>query len=373
MTQPRKRVGTLALCLALTIACEDETAGNLERPGDPIDPTWAEGPHSEPVEDDTAPPTTASTDTEPPPPPEETSEPPCEPGTFAWGRTFNSEHLWAGNWTGSVLSLALDEAHDRLLAAGRVVGHSSAPKLLEYAKDGSLLWTEEAFLAAPLADGGLITVSDVGDNRLTRWSSSGDVEWTTPVEGSSNALGVLPDGSIVVLGSMIMTLPEAGYGSIAVLTRVAPDGEELWHAAYAGLLDDTESLFTPRALAVSPEGDLYFSGYARLQHTERGEIVKVDGTGEEQWRFTLPESYGKSTLTGLETTEDGGLLAVGTVNTGHASPSIYHVELDAQGVVRWVDDAYLSSSYGADIAVSGDRAYSIGTHQSRLLVTAHCR
>ncbi|MCS6928389.1 MAG: T9SS type A sorting domain-containing protein [Saprospiraceae bacterium] len=219
------------------------------------------------------------------------------------------------------------------------------PFVIKTDAKGNALWT--FFLSSPfdteakdivaLSDGSFVVCghrknsAGVEDVLVFRLSATGQLLWsntygeTSTVE-KANALALMPDGSVVVVGEK-KVVPRDIW-----VARIAPsNGSLLWENTFNffEITTGTPADDVARAVTVDTDGHILIGGRSTYEENGVGLLMKVSaqGTGQALWRSGFP----RSDIYGLAKAFTGEIYATGTKATNQ-SEDVYIVRTNAQGV-----------------------------------------
>jgi hypothetical protein len=274
-------------------------------------------------------------------------------------------------WTvdGHVTSMVVDEPRGRILLGTRVGENGSAKDtILSYSMAGDPIESWDGLIADATSDGGIAIAAQTA---VTRRSSAAQVLWTTPAPADAipKSLHTLPDDSMLLLvGHSDVT---RGYPDKVILTRLSPNGATQWQRAY---VDDAGEPLIPSSMSVNAAGEIFITAHTLAAGSapfiDRGVLIKLDATGNELWRYVLDSKYGASLLEGVTALDDGGAVAVGSINL-YGDASIFYGAFDSAGGERWVIDTDPPPTLGGAVYTQGDFVYATGAIGERLLLTKH--
>ncbi|MEM1219745.1 MAG: T9SS type A sorting domain-containing protein, partial [Bacteroidota bacterium] len=222
-------------------------------------------------------------------------------------------------------------------------------------QEGNALW--ESVIGYPESDDFSNDIAASGDdwifagvrftggnyNRVFAGSldAEGETNWlhTATVDSTfGRKVLVLPNGNILITGSMVMPI-DPGDGNIIyqqdlLLYALDAEGNYLWHQTYGGELSEDGY-----DLLLSPDGEhVYILGVTQSYGAGGfdGWVLKVDTTGQLVWDQTIGGTY-QDLAFDLEFSEDQtALYTVGYEKTNSAdAENIWLTKLDTEGNVFW--------------------------------------
>lgn len=188
------------------------------------------------------------------------------------------------------------------------------------------------------ADGGYLIVGETDpsypeptDIVLLKIDASGRQVWVRTFGGESDdfatSLLPMPDGSFAIIGttSMPTGLPDPNdYESHVLVVSVESSGAIRWEKTFG-----TES---PRAAAVTAEGDLIVGGMSSTRTVDGMYLSKISSDGEQLWMKAV--SAEEASLSALRITANGDIVLAGSNYGGERSRG-YLAKTDSDGVLRW--------------------------------------
>ena len=179
------------------------------------------------------------------------------------------------------------------------------------------------------------TVNDLGCRRMMD-PANGDIlssqEYRVDTNSWVQVLRALPDGNQLLVGTVSTYTP--GLGRLdGWLQKVGPSGQVLWSKSYKVNITNTLS-----TACVLPDGSVVMglniypvgSGAFHLG------LVKIDATGNVLWARSFGNNGGFGFLSRIEQSADGGLIAVGYVNsaTVQGPTETLFLKTDSMGIVE---------------------------------------
>lgn len=209
-----------------------------------------------------------------------------------------------GNWAQTYGGAGAERGHALVVSpAGSLV--VAATRSAEGADDG----TAEPWLLG-LAAGG-----------AERWQSA-----PGGARGRAQALAALPDGSVLVAGSIRR---EAGGEPDGWVARLGRDSEVVWQRDLGGAAAEAFNA------ALTVDGGFVLAGTSRTgDGAGDGWLVKLDRDGGELWSKTIGGEGGQA-FYALAPDGAGGFYAVGVDDGGGEGEDGWAVRLDAAGEVVW--------------------------------------
>jgi hypothetical protein len=238
---------------------------------------------------------------------------------------------------------------------------------------GNVQWTktiggssdDRAFSIIQSSDGGYVVAgftSSFGtggaDFYVVKLDSSGNVQWTKTIGGSSDewAFSIIQssDGGYVVAGETYSF--GAGYFDMYVV-KLDSSGNVQWTKTIGGSSDD-------RAFSIiqSSDGGYVVAGFTSSFGTGGADfyVVKLDSSGNVQWTKTIGGSSDEWAFSIIQSSDGGYVVAGETYSFGAGYFDMYVVKLDSSGNVQWTKTIGGSSDEWAfSIIQSSDGGYAV--------------
>ncbi len=210
---------------------------------------------------------------------------------------------------------------------------------------------------------------------LTKWSPTLELLWVRqlPLEESVIARAVATDGedNVYLAGA---GGPTPGFnGMDLLLSKVAPDGSELWSRAIGSSLNDDAS-----AVTTDGAGNVYLGGFSSAALDVDPALGGIDATltkwtaaGERQWSRQFG-STGSDAVRGLAVDAAGNVYAAGAVGgpfaDAHQGESdIFVAKYSGAGEQLWARQLGGPLADGAtDVAFAADTLYVVGITLNQL-------
>lgn len=223
---------------------------------------------------------------------------------------------------------------------------------------------EEARAVCPAGDGGFVVVGNIGEVLsgpfglfdparpfVAKVDSMGNEVWFRTIEADPYTVGyaiaVADDGTFAIAG---MTKEGRITGSQdAFVVKFDADGYELWRRNSFG-----PSEFARDIIATS-DGGFAITGYDASGHRDdishKGLFaVKLNGAGETEWAFRLPDSPNLAYGDAIVETRDGGFAIA-----GDTYEDLFICKLDSKGqLVEFTRAETVSHTQGFDIIEAAD-------------------
>jgi uncharacterized delta-60 repeat protein len=186
------------------------------------------------------------------------------------------------------------------------------------------------------------------DIYVVKLDSSGNVVWTKTIGGSygDEARSIIrsSDGGYVVAGWTLSF--GAGYSDFYVV-KLDSSGNVQWTKTIGGSSDDFAY-----SIIQSSDGGYVIAGYTQSFGAGGSDIyvVKLDSSGNVQWVKTIGGSDWDVAYSIIQSSDGGYVVAGRTYSFGAGKADMYVVKLDSAGNVQWA-----KTIGGSD----DDRAYSI--------------
>ncbi len=268
---------------------------------------------------------------------------------------FNSSG--AAEWTKTVGGTSTDKSYSVVqtsdggyVATGftyRYGGEGIYVWLIKFNSSGAVEWiktvgdtgsSDVGNSVAQTSDGGYIvtgsTTNSAGaggtDVLLVKFNSSGAVEWTKTVGGTSadvgNSVAQTSDGGYIVTGQSISY---SGTGYDLLFVKFDSSGAEEWTKIVGG-----DSSDFGRSVVQTSDGGYVVAGYSASYGDDTGYdvlLVKFNSSGAVEWTKTVggeSGDFGRSVVQ----TSDGGYVVTGDTNSYDAGGSdILLIRVDANG------------------------------------------
>lgn len=231
---------------------------------------------------------------------------------------------------------------------GRVsFGDSASMYLAETDSTGILLWekvttgrTRWLYDGCPVSSGGYLLAGYInndylpmqsnGDFYIWRTDALGNTQWTMEYGDKDlneflHSIDETSDGGCIGVG---FTYPDTANNSSISLLKVDNLGNVEWERIYKF----SEFGDIGWCVLEAPDGGYTIAAQC-LQGTEQAlRVFKVDTSGSVMWSCSLVVGSSNIEIKGMEHTDDGGYIAVGTLRT---TEDIWLVKLDGNGQVEW--------------------------------------
>lgn len=206
---------------------------------------------------------------------------------------------------------------------------------------------EQFFTISQTADDGYITAGrrgplglNAGDFYIVKLSPTGTLDWSKTYAGNYidevRAIKQLPDGSYVFTG-VTVDYPDtsAGAGNLQdmILVKLDAAGDTVWVKHFGSTGADTGD-----GLDTTGDGGLLAIGrYTISGNNNDFYLVKTDANGDELWSKTYGGAA-SDVARSVKHTKDGGYIIAGTTKSFGPSASVGNIWLlktDAQGDTLW--------------------------------------
>ncbi len=188
------------------------------------------------------------------------------------------------------------------------------------------------------AEGGYLVVGESDPSSpqpsniaLLKIDASGRQVWIRTFGGASDGLATsllpMPDGSFVIVGTTNVPtgLPDPNdFESRVLVVSVDGSGAVQWEKTFG-----TES---PRAAAVTAEGDLIVGGMSSTRAVDGMYLSKISSEGEQLWMKAV--SAEEASLSSLRITSDSSIILAGSNYGGDRSRG-YLAKTDPDGTLLW--------------------------------------
>jgi hypothetical protein len=195
---------------------------------------------------------------------------------------------------------------------------SELPGAAVSARDGGLFVAGSAEAAT---DGQFVQfVLRLGPDGAEEWL------WTSDHFGEGHSLAQTTDGGVVVGGRASPVRP---FGNEMSVTKVSAGGEQVWHRTFfdgrAGEI---------RAVTATPDGGVVAAGRGLGGDARTAFVTRLDADGATVWERPLHDGAGYSVRDAL-TVSDGFVLVGSTGRTGDDLADGFATKLDADGATVW--------------------------------------
>jgi hypothetical protein len=213
-----------------------------------------------------------------------------------------------------------------------------------------------------------------GRDVLVKWTPSLELSWAlsrgTFTEGISRAVAVdQDDNAFLAAVYSLEDAPSGPSGLDVTITKIAPDGAELWSKTFGSTLYDEAS-----ELATDSDGNLIVGGftYGKLAEDEAlGEsdalVMKLAPDGTRLWARQFGTA-GSDTARGICVDADGDIYVTGAIGAvGEGSGDWYIAKLSSSGEQQWLEQLSTAGlDGGTGIACGADAVYAVGVTRGRL-------
>jgi arginine repressor len=226
------------------------------------------------------------------------------------------------------------------------------------------------------SDGGYVVAgvtlsfgAGVFDFYVVKLDSSGNVQWTKTIGGSSddvaNSIIQSSDGGYVVAGWTRSFV--AGYYYDIYVVKLDSSGNVLWTKTIGGSYNDVAN-----SIIQSSDGGYVVAGWTSSFGAGSADIyvVKLDSSGNVIWTKTIGGSNWDEAWSIIQSSDGGYVVAGWTSSFGAGSADIYVVKLDSSGNVIWTktiggsnwDEAWsiIQSSDGGYVVAGETESFGAG-------------
>ena len=210
--------------------------------------------------------------------------------------------------------------------------------------------------------GELLSASGETDARVTRLNPEGIEVWnrTYGGNGTDTARSIIPtdDGCLLVAGNLTLVANGTRPGTRARLVKIDPSGAEVWNRTYGGPDVNTSA----HAVTRTGDGGYVFAGSIAPPGGNESDawVVRVNGMGEEVWRRVLGGA-GNDTANAVTRIPCGDFVVAGsTESSGAGMADAWVIRLNGSSEEVW------NRTYGSP---DDDTAHAvINTSDGNLLV-----
>lgn len=188
----------------------------------------------------------------------------------------------------------------------------------------------------PTSDGGYVAVGDnhLAEGYVVKMDRNGFTEWEQEIDNDPYGVLELSDGSILISGT---STDETGRPtSVIHLTKLDANGSILWDKAYPEY-SDSYYHYHGEKIVEAADGNLFITGHSSTySEYAPAYLLKINPSGEEIWFRTLWLDENQR-FKDITATPDGGIIAVGTINSGE-NPSVnaaITVKFTENGEIVW--------------------------------------
>jgi hypothetical protein len=246
--------------------------------------------------------------------------------------------------------------------------------LVKLDSSGNVQWTktiggssyDEAWSIIQSSDGGYVVAGGTlsfGGFYVVKLDSVGNIEWTKII-GCCGARSIIQssDGGYVVAGNG----PGAG-GDDFYVVKLDSSGNVQWSKTIGGSDDDVAW-----SIIQSSDGGYVVAGWTESFGAGDRDmfVVKLDSSGNVQWSKTIGGSDWDEAYSIIQSSDGGYVVAGETRSFGAGNGDIYVVKLDSSGNVIWTktiggsdwDEAYsiIQSSDGGYVVAGETRSFGAG-------------
>jgi len=254
----------------------------------------------------------------------------------------------------------------------------------EWIQDHTFSTTDRVNNISELPDGSLVMVGSVisstngsQDILLLKTDQNGNIEWHQTFGSGQDEVGhaiiELPNGDFIIVGDAYDA--NTGY-SLVNLIKIGSTGNEIWNRTFGGNGNDYGY-----SVIHTNDGGYAISGITRSQGDSNGDawVIKTDMNGNEEWNQTYG-GEGTESSRAIKQTDDGGYIFVGQTDSfGSGYNDAYLVKTDSEGNQEWMqayggtgtdhgrsvmqtfDDGYIVSGYTDSFGDSGFNFWLVKT------------
>ncbi len=199
------------------------------------------------------------------------------------------------------------------------------------------------------------TLTRNNDIWLIRTTASGDTLWTRSIGTAARDVGYslveAYDGGYVIVGQT-----GEGSGALAYMVKVTATGQTVWSRQFsAGTHNCANQARRATDTGYVAVGVTYDPGYPYYSNVY---LFKTDTAGNQVWSKTYGERWNYESGWGLDATEDGGYVLVGSAERlGGGGYTPYLIKITAGGDTVWTRCPISALGAGYSVCTARDGGY----------------